>query len=196
MTSADAASLVLRLAVPAQQLGAGWTSQTITDGDVVQGQVTLDLCGASFASEALRLARHQIMLAPAGAGSDTSSDLSNEVVVYSGTGAQQAHDELVSAIATCPAGPVQGSVQGEGMLTYKVAPLAADPRWLPGTVAESVTATASNGQSMSEVTIYQFRGDALSAIYGPSTNGKADATELAAAADAAGLLTSLVPASS
>ena len=44
------------------------------DGDKVEGQVTLDLCGFPFASEANRTARWQVVVVPAGGTfSDTGS---------------------------------------------------------------------------------------------------------------------------
>ena len=52
----------------------------------------------------------------------------------------------------------------------------------------------SSGRRADTVGIFQFRGDALSAVYGPSNNGQADASELRAAAQAATLLISSAPA--
>lgn len=170
-------------------MGTGWSSQTIQSGDQVQGQVTLDLCGANFPSENLRVARHQIRLL------SSSDAISNESVIYSANGAQQARSELLHAVATCPTGPVQDSVAGVGMVTFKVKTLSADSHWLPGTVALDIAVTNSGGQTLEEVAIYQFRGDAMSGVYGAVTNGQADPNELRAATAAASLLTSSVSAS-
>src|ERR1700730_3986704 len=41
-------------------LAAGDTVETVTDGDVVTDNVSLDLCNAAFPSEARRRARHQV----------------------------------------------------------------------------------------------------------------------------------------
>jgi hypothetical protein len=184
MSTADATALALRLAIPARQMGAGWASQTLSGGDQVQGQVTFDLCGASFASESLRVARHQISIV------SSSEAISNEVVVYDSDGAQQARSELLHAVATCPVGPVQDAVAGVGVVTFKVKTLPMDAHWLPGTVALDIAVTNSSGQTLEQVAIYQFHGDTMSAVYGAVANGRVDATELRAAAVAASLLTS------
>lgn len=185
-------ALASKLAVSAQQLGSKWTGRTMAGGDLVQGQVTMDMCGAKFPSESLRTARHQVILSSA----STGKKFSNEVVLYQPGGAQQARTELLKAIATCPSGPVEGPLQGEGMLTFKINPLSSNSHWLPGTVAVHALVKNSSGQSEDEVLIYQFRGDAMSAIYGSATNGQPDSSELQAAADAAALLQSSVPAAS
>ena len=190
----DDAAVAGRLTVPPQQVGAGWTSQPVPSGDQVQGQVTLDLCGAHFPSEAMRIARHQVVLIPPGASSSSTVSLSNEVVIYRSGGAQQARSELMQAITSCPTGPVQGAVAGEGMQTYKISNLPKDARWLPGTIAIRAVITSSSGQRVDTVGIFQFRGDALSAVYGTSNNGQATASELRAAAQAATLLSSSAPA--
>jgi hypothetical protein len=182
--TADATALALRLAIAAGQMGAGWTSQPLPGGDQVQGQVTFDLCGASFPSEGLRIARHQISLV------SSSEAISNEAVIYRPGGARQARGELLHAVATCPTGPVQDAVAGAGLVTFKVKALPADAHWLPGSVALDIAVTNSSGQTLEQVAIYQFHGDTMSAVYGAVADGRADATELKAAAVAAGLLTS------
>lgn len=184
-TSASAAAaMALHLAISPQQMGPGWTSQTLPGGDQVQGQVTLDLCGASFPSESLRIARHQIRLLSA------TDAISNDTVIYRSGGAQQARSELLHAVATCPTGPVQDSVTGVGRVTFKVQILSPDVRWLPGTLALDIAVTNADRQTLEEVAIYQFHGDAMSAVYGAVTNGHADAAELQAATTAATLLNS------
>ena len=97
-------------------------------------------------------------------------------------------------VTSCPTGPVQGAVAGEGMETYKISTLSRDAHWLPETVAIRAVITNSSGQRVDTVGIFQFRGDALSAVYGPSDNGQAGASELRAAAQAAALLNSSAPA--
>jgi hypothetical protein len=190
----DGAALALRLTVAPQQVGAGWTSEPIPGGDQVQGQVTLDLCGARFTSESMRIARHQVVLMPPGAGSSSADSISNEVVIYGSGGARQARSDLMQAITSCPTGPVQGTVAGEGVQTYKISTLPSDTHWLPGTVAIRAVVTNSTGRRVDMVAIYQFRGDALSAVYGSANSGRADASELRAAAQAATLLSSSAPA--
>lgn len=192
----DNAALALHLAVPPEQVGTGWTSKLIPGGDQVQGQVTLDLCGERFLSESMRIARRQVVLTPPGAGANSTDAISNEIVIYRPGGAQQAQSELMQSITSCPTGPVQGTVAGEGMLTYKISTLSSDTHWLPGTVAIRAVITNSSGQRADTVSIYQFHGDALSAVYGPADNGQANASVLRAAAQAATLLNSSAPAAS
>jgi hypothetical protein len=72
----------------------------------VAGQVTLDLCGYTFHTEALRLARLQVTYTRAGAPL-----ISNEVVAYKPGGAASALREVRAAIAHCPAGYVSSGVR-------------------------------------------------------------------------------------
>ena len=64
-----------------------------------------------------------------------------------------------------------------------------------------ITLTSPGGSGSAEtisneVVIYQFRGDAMSAVYGGTTNGQPDPATLQAAADAAALLQSSAPVAS
>ncbi|WP_157436295.1 hypothetical protein [Actinospica robiniae] len=192
---AVSAASIDQLLVPVNEMGAGWTSRSIPGGDQVQGQVTLDMCGDHFPSENLRIARRQIVLSTTGADSDMSP-ISQEVVLYRPGGAQQARQELLDAVRTCPTGPVLGAVQGEGLMTFKLTLLPESQRlteseWLPDTVAIHGIVTESTGQIEDEALIYQFRGDVMSAVYGPVTTGQPSPAEFLASTLAAAELKSL-----
>jgi hypothetical protein len=94
----------------------GLHTQLIPGGDKVQGQVTLDACGAAFTSEGHRVARRQVrVLTAAGQG----VGVSNEVVMYdSPTSAAVAVTQWQSALTHCPAGVVHSHVAGIGNVQY------------------------------------------------------------------------------
>jgi hypothetical protein len=159
--SSKLSAIVLRAA----QVGSGYVLEQISGGQLVQGQATLDLCGASFPSESLRTARLQVAYRAPG----MSLALSNEVVAYRPGGARQALREITHAAGACPHGPVKTVVPGVGTaeVTYRVERLH-DSRLLPGSLALVVHASGTvNGahRSMTEVEIYQVQGDILSAVY-------------------------------
>ncbi|HLW94445.1 MAG TPA: hypothetical protein VKS25_03620, partial [Solirubrobacteraceae bacterium] len=78
------------IVLKASQVGAGYKSAVIPGGRQVAGQVTLDLCYYTYASESLRMARLQEGYLKA-AGQPA---VSNEVVVYRSGGAAAALSEL------------------------------------------------------------------------------------------------------
>lgn len=80
------------------QVGSGFTGTTIPGGRQVKGQVTLDLCGQDYASEAKRLQRLQTVYARKGG----TVALSNEVVRYKPGGALQALAEVRRHVRTAP----------------------------------------------------------------------------------------------
>jgi hypothetical protein len=131
--------------------------------------VTLDLCGFTYPSELLRTARLQVdydrnLQAPG---------LSNEVVSYESGGASQAMHEVDYAVTNCPKGPVRSHVQGVPLLTYRLKRLRA-PHLLPGYIALQVRVTGKVGKrTVTETTlsIYQARGNVLSAIYTTAPKG-------------------------
>jgi hypothetical protein len=79
-------SIVLR----PSQLGSGFRERLLPYGNRVRGQVTLDLCGQTFASESLRRQRLQFVYA----APSSKTEVSNEVVRYAPGGAAQAYAEL------------------------------------------------------------------------------------------------------
>lgn len=154
---------VVAVVVRADQLGANITRSTPPGGDTVNGEVTLDLCGASFPSEALRTARLQVVYSVNGAGF-----ASNEVVSYSAGGTAQAMAEVRHAAATCPHHPVQSVVAGVPPLMYTVTSLPRLSAWPMGTLAYRLAATDGKRTKVS-VGIYMWRGRVFSGVYGPAT---------------------------
>ncbi|HXK13619.1 MAG TPA: hypothetical protein VNH45_03710 [Gaiellaceae bacterium] len=169
-TSTAAAALV---ATPAQtvaavvlrpaQVAPNVTLKRLPGGNQVAGQVTLDLCGYTFHTEALRVARLQVAYARG-----ATPVVSNEVVAYKPGGAASALHELRTAIANCPAGYVTSKVRGIGQLENSITRVSA-PGTLPGTVAILDRITQKlNGKTtqFDAVLVFQARRDVLSAVYG------------------------------
>ena len=156
---ASLSSLVLRPA----QVGSGYKRQKFEQGDQVDSQVTLDLCGQQFASEDLRTDRLQYGYAR------RKSDvwMSNEVVRYQPGGAQQALNELRTAARDCPKRAMIGPVAGSVPTRYRVRRIN-DSRLLPDSLALLVRETGvADGKSFDDtgVLVYQVRGDLLSGVY-------------------------------
>jgi hypothetical protein len=144
------------------QVGSGYALTAFPFGNSFIGEPTLDLCGRSYASETLRTGRLQVRYTHPG----KAVAVSNEVVTYAGTGAQQALEEVASVAKACARKPVvvhSGTVSE----TYKVSPLA-DPKLPDGSVAVKLEITATNGKKQVKqtgVAVYQIRGNTLSGIY-------------------------------
>jgi hypothetical protein len=140
--------------------------QLFEDGDEVTNQVTLDLCGATFPSEALRRARYQVGVAD---GRGKLTGVSTEAVLYNNAAAAaQALNEVSAAEANCPPGFVNGDVEGEPPLRYS---FGADPdaNW-PSTggvrrLTLAPTVTDKQGNSFSSVEVFQVRGPLLVGFY-------------------------------
>ena len=80
-----------RVVLRAAQIGPGTITREIPQGREVDGVNTLDLCGQTFRSEKMRVARVQLSwIRNTGGG----PFLSNEVVAYKPGGAAQAMREL------------------------------------------------------------------------------------------------------
>lgn len=145
------------------QVGRGYVEHPYQQARTVQGQVTLDLCGFTFQSEALRTARYEVAYIRPG----VELAISNEVVRYRAGGTQAAMQELATAADHCPTHPVRGPVAGVGPVTYRLSRIAA-PRLLPGSLAFRVAVEGLvNGRTMHEIeyAIYQTKKDILSAVY-------------------------------
>ena len=175
-----AAPNLRRIVLSPAQVGAGYKMSVIPGDNLVQGQVTLDLCGVGFSSERLRIARLQVEYTqPRG-----PLALSNEVVRYRPGGAPQALREVTHAAEHCPRGPVGTPVPGVSA-TYRVTKIS-HPRLLPGYLAVRVHLTAEGRGKrlvLDTVGVYQVKGDVLSGVY---TNGGATmATQLKVALHAA-----------
>jgi hypothetical protein len=176
-TAVDPETAVHLAALTRRDLPAGFGADQMRSGDVVEGQVTLSLCGAGFPSEALRLARHQVTFPYRG---DRDRAVSNEVVAYRGDGAQQAMRELRAAIDHCPEGFVRSGIARVPDVKYRIEELPPHGSWQPGTIAVRIDARTRDGVDYPSVSVYQVRGHLLSALYLRTTDGPASFDELSA----------------
>ena len=145
------------------QVASDVTLRRLPGGNQVAGQVTLDLCGHSFRSEALRLARLQVAYTRGGI-----PVASNEVVAYKPGGATSALGELRTAIAHCPAGYVSSNVPGTGQLKNNIQRIVV-PGSLPGSIAFLDRITQKlNGKTtrFDAILVFQARRNVLSGVYG------------------------------
>lgn len=160
---ATPAQTVAHLVLRPAQVAPDVTLKRLPGGNQVTGQVTLDLCGYTFRSEALRVARLQVAYARG-----ATSVVSNEVVAYKPGGATSALRELRTAIANCPSGYVASKVRGIGQLKNSITRVST-PGTLPGSVAILDRITQKlNGKTaqFDAILVFQARRDVLSAVYG------------------------------
>ena len=163
------------------QIGHGYRLKMRPDGRGVAGYVTLDLCGSSFPSEALRTERLQVNYIGG------APQLSNEVVRYRPGGAQQALSEVRRAALNCPNRPVKSPVAGVPPLTYRVKSLR-DAHLLPDSFAARVRVTGRQHGRTVRVTrtvVYEARGDLVSGIYCVGSSARAQTRVALHAAHAA-----------
>jgi hypothetical protein len=155
---------VERAVLRAAEIGPGSITRQIPAGNVVQGQVTLDLCGFTFRSERLRVARLQLSYIR---NNGTGPFLSNEVVAYKRGGAAKAMRELRTAVAHCPKGFVKSTVPGAGLIKNRFDPIKSS-RFLPGSIGlinhitEKVKKKTLRFDSL---LVYQVHGNVLSGVY-------------------------------
>jgi hypothetical protein len=188
----NAAPPLLSIVLRPAQVGSGYRIALIPGGDRVRGQVSLDLCGQSFASEKLRVARLQVAYAHRG----KVPQLSNEVVRYRRGGAGQAMNELRHVATHCPKRPVTGPLKGVGPLRYRLTRVS-DRRLLKPYVAVVMHATgliSGKHVKIAAFLAYQIRGEVLSAVYTDGTGAIAAQQHigLRAAAASAKRLTALI----
>jgi len=180
----DTKPSVSRIVLTGAQIGPGYRLIQRPDGHGVAGFVTLDLCGYTFRSEQLRVARLQVNYVRPG----SAVKLSNEVVVYRPGGAAEAMREVAAAARTCPKTPVSSTVQGVGPLSYRITRLT-DSRLLPGAIALRLRiGGVVRGKRLSEtvVSIYQWHGNVFSGVYGyGGTTATREAIATHAAAESA-----------
>lgn len=160
---ATPAQTVARIVLRPTQVAPDVMLKHFPGGNQVTGQVTLDLCGYTFHTEALRVARLQVAYTRG-----ATPVLSNEVVAYEPGGAASALRELRTAIATCPAGYVASNVRGIGQLKNSITRLVV-PGLVPGSVAILDRITQKlNGKTtrFDAILVFQARHDVLSAVYG------------------------------
>jgi hypothetical protein len=164
-TAPNVEAIVLK----ASQVGAGYRASLIAGGRQVAGEVTLDLCDYTFASESQRIARIQEEYIK----SATLPAVSNEVVAYRPGGTAAAFSELQHAARTCPPTPRTGPDVGDDVpTTFHLTKLTA-PHLTASYVAVRIYATATvNGQkqAINGDAIYQFSGNIMSAVYGYGQN--------------------------
>ena len=145
-----AASALAGLVVRQADVPQGVTVQLITGGNEVSGQPTLDLCNATFPSEALRTARLQVAVTD-GQANDV---LSTEAVLYQDAGATaQGFTELRGAAASC-------------QTPFNPAPDVAWPKVATvERLAFDFSSTDLSGQAQRNVAVYLRRGRALMGLY-------------------------------
>lgn len=144
-----------RIALGTGDLGSGWSGGTIDDGATLK-EATLDLCGRTAPSDALRVARRQTEI------DSRTTDVSTEVVAYRSGGAAQALREAAVAARNCT--NVSHTEDGETD-TETLAPLPAHAAWGTGAVALSDVFTNPQGQKEALYAVYQADGDVLAAVY-------------------------------
>lgn len=133
----------------------------IDGGLQVTGQVTLDLCDATYPSEALRRARVQV----AGYGLDGSTTLSTEAVRYASSDAvDQAWREIGAAAASCDT--TQPGVKIDPRVGDAWPEVAGVRR-----LAYDLTTTGTDGQASHYVVVYLARGNVLLGVYFPNPDG-------------------------
>lgn len=153
-----------RMSVAPGDVGPGMSVDLMQGGDRVSDQVSLDVCGADFPSEALRVYRRQVNVVQ-GEG----SPLSSEALLYgSERGTVQAFAELRSAEANCPKGYVDSPVANspDYKTTFRPSP---DATWaaVPGVerLVFDFDATERGGSTHRFVAVYLRRDKALLGIY-------------------------------
>jgi hypothetical protein len=159
MATPDVSKLVLQPA----QVGTSYVMLAQKGGNLVAGQVTLNLCGSGYTSERFRTTRLQVNYASAA----TPTAISNEVVTYRSGGAALAMREVTRRTATCPHHPVDSGQQGLSKVTFRLTRVS-DPRLLKGYVAVRVdTAATVKGKHVAQTSyaVYQRYGNVLSGIY-------------------------------
>jgi hypothetical protein len=159
-----AATALLGLVVATADVVPPVTVQSIRGGNQVTGQVTLDICNATYPSESLRTARLQNVAV------DDNGDVvfSTEAVLYKNADSTAgAFTELEAAAATCPSGPVASPVGGPTVTThFNAAPDASWPQ-TPSVdrVAFDIVTTDRTGLANHSVAVYLRRGRALLGVY-------------------------------
>jgi hypothetical protein len=157
-SAVDVSALVLK----APQVGPGYRSAVIPGGSKVQGQVTLDLCGGGYRSEALRVQRVQRAYARPG----SPLQLSNEVVRYRSSGASLAFRELKRRLTHCPRAAVKMPEPGAPRVAFRLKPLHFSGL-LPQSIAVQIHATEASqgGRTINSIATYQVRRGILSGVY-------------------------------
>jgi hypothetical protein len=165
-SSLSGKDLVRRVSVHQADVKSGDTVTLIPEGDRVAGQVTLDLCSATFASEQQRQVRYQVQTATS---NGSSAGIGSEAVLYaSPEAAQQALEEVRAAQANCPTGFVDSTVPGVPPVKTTFGPVP-DARWRKQAgidrLAQNVTISTEDGRSIHKLLVFQVRGAMLVGLY-------------------------------
>ena len=163
-TASDQA-LLKAISVTQSDVGAGTRVAVISGGNKVAGQVTLDLCGGHFPSEALRVARHQV----AAVNETKREAFSTEAVLYgSPADTAQVFTELQHAAATCPSSFVTMPEAGAPPIktVFNAPPDGTWPK-VAGVdrLAYDATVSDQKGDSERELAVYLRRGPYLLGLY-------------------------------
>jgi len=157
--------LLTKIGLQSSDVPTGLHPLLIPGGNQVRNQVTLDLCGARFPSEALRVARRQLTVV----SSTSSLGFSTEAVLYRNTSAtRQTFLELRRAAAGCPTKFVPPDVAGVPPLKTVFGPTP-DVTWpaTPGVerLAFSETVSDAAGYVAHSTGVYLRRGPLLLGLY-------------------------------
>jgi len=160
-------ALLRGLVVQQSDVAATQSVVLIPGGNLVAGQITLDLCNGTFPSESTRTARLQL----AEGDAQGNGVLSTEAVLYQSAAAtSKAFEELKQVAAKCPSSPVQGA-NGEPSVktTIKSRP---DGSW-PETptvdrLAYDFVTTDDTGQAQHTIAVYLRRGRVFLGVYFPA----------------------------
>ncbi len=167
VSSDPSASVLTQLVVTQADVPSADVVGLIPGGNMVTGQVTLDLCNGTYASEALRTARRQVDVAdPTG-----QTLFSTEAVLYhNAASTTQAFTELQARAANCPQ-QLLPPPPGEAGLpntktTFNAKP---DGSW-PNTpsvdrLAYDFTSTDQQGTATHSIAVYVRRGRVLMGLY-------------------------------
>jgi hypothetical protein len=162
-TAAAATPDVKKLLLQPAQVGKGYAMVPAAGGKGVAGDRTMNLCGLDYPSERLRVSRVQVNYLK----KKTPIGITNEVVTYKGTGAQQAIREALHHATSCPNHPIDTGVKGLPKLTFHVTQVR-DPRLLKGYLAVRIDVKGTvKGRAVAQTSyaVYQQRGKVLSGVY-------------------------------
>ena len=163
---------VKKLLLQPVQVGKGYVMFPAAGGNGVSGDRTMNLCGLDYPSERLRTSRIQVNYLKKKA----VIGITNEVVTYTGAGAQQAMREALQHALSCPTRPIDSGVKGLPKLAFHVTQVR-DPRLLKGYLAVRIDVHGTvKGRKVAQTSyaVYQQRGNVLSGVYsfGSTTKGQ------------------------
>jgi hypothetical protein len=164
------AKVLTQLVVRQSDVPSNLAVGLIPGGNLVAGQVTLDLCNGTYPSEALRTAREQVDVAD----QTGQSVLSTEAVLYhNAAGTAQAFSELQARAASCPQQFLPPPPGEEGFpatkTTFNARP---DTTWATTPTVErqayDFTSTDQQGNTSHSIAVYLRHGRALMGLYFPT----------------------------